>query len=144
MSKVLVIHGPNLNMLGIREQNIYGSTTLEDVNHALLKRASQHNIFLECVQYNSETDIIQSLHKSYNDCFSYIIMNPGAYTHTSIVIRDALLMISIPFVEVHISNIYNREDFRRKSYFSDIASAVIVGCGVKGYEYALQFVIQQL
>jgi 3-dehydroquinate dehydratase-2 len=139
--KVLVIHGPNLNLLGTREPEVYGSITMEEIDQGLKIKAGSSNIELETFQSNAEHEIVSKLQDSMNDV-NYIIINPGALTHTSIAIRDALLGIGIPFYEVHISNIFSREEFRHKSYFSDIASGVICGLGTQGYELALNHIIK--
>ena len=139
--KVLVIHGPNLNLLGTREPEVYGSVTMEEIDQGLKIKAGSSNIELETFQSNAEHEIVSKLQDSMNDV-NYIIINPGALTHTSIAIRDALLGIGIPFYEVHISNIFSREEFRHKSYFSDIASGVICGLGTHGYELALNHIIK--
>ena len=139
--KILVIHGPNLNLLGTREPDVYGSSTMEEINVALEKSAAHQNIELEAYQSNAEHEIVTKLQESIGK-IEYIIINPGALTHTSIAIRDALLGIDVPFYEVHISNIFAREEFRHKSYFSDVASGVICGLGTQGYELALNHIIQ--
>jgi 3-dehydroquinate dehydratase-2 len=139
--KILVIHGPNLNLLGSREPDVYGSTTLDEINKRLGLKAKANNIEFESFQSNAEHEIVSKIQESIND-ISYIIINPGALTHTSIAIRDALLGVSISFYEVHISNIFSREEFRHKSYFSDIASGVICGLGTHGYELALNHIIE--
>ncbi len=138
--KILVIHGPNLNLLGIREPEVYGSVTMEEINAGLEKRASSNNIQIEAFQSNAEHEIVTKLQDSM-DHIDYIIINPGALTHTSIAIRDSLLGIGVPFYEVHISNIFAREEFRQKSYFSDVASGVICGLGTQGYDLALRHII---
>ena len=132
---VLVIHGPNLNLLGVREPEVYGSVTMEEINQGLVDKAASHNIKVETFQSNAEHEIVTKLQDSMNQ-IDYIIINPGALTHTSIAIRDSLLGIGVPFYEVHISNIFSREEFRHKSYFSDIANGVICGLGTQGYELA--------
>ena len=139
--KILVIHGPNLNLLGSREPDVYGSTTLDEINKGLALKAKANNIEFEAFQSNAEHEIVSKIQESIND-IAYIIINPGALTHTSIAIRDALLGVSISFYEVHISNIFSREEFRHKSYFSDIASGVICGLGTHGYELALNHIIE--
>jgi 3-dehydroquinate dehydratase-2 len=139
--KILVIHGPNLNLLGIREPEVYGSVTMEEINAGLEKRASSNNIQIEAFQSNAEHEIVTKLQDSM-DHIDYIIINPGALTHTSIAIRDSLLGIGVPFYEVHISNIFAREEFRQKSYFSDVASGVICGLGTQGYDLALRHIIE--
>ena len=138
--KVLVIHGPNLNLLGTREPEVYGSVTMEEIDQGLKTKASSSDIELETFQSNAEHEIVSKLQDSMNNV-NYIIINPGALTHTSIAIRDALLGIGIPFYEVHISNIFAREEFRHKSYFSDIANGVICGFGTEGYDLALRHII---
>ncbi len=138
--KILVIHGPNLNLLGVREPEVYGSVTMEEINQGLEARASAHDIHIETFQSNAEHEIVTKLQDSMNKV-DFIIINPGALTHTSIAIRDSLLGIGVPFYEVHISNIFAREEFRQKSYFSDIASGVICGLGTQGYELALSHII---
>jgi 3-dehydroquinate dehydratase II len=139
--KILVIHGPNLNLLGSREPDVYGSTTLDEVNKGLELKAKANNIEFEVFQSNAEHEIVSKIQESMN-AINYIIINPGALTHSSIAIRDALLGIDISFYEVHISNIFSREEFRHKSYFSDIASGVICGLGTQGYELALNHIIE--
>ena len=139
--KILVIHGPNLNLLGIREPEVYGSVTMEEINEGLEETASSNNIQLEAFQSNAEHEIVTKLQDSM-DHIDYIIINPGALTHTSIAIRDSLLGIGVPFYEVHISNIFAREEFRQKSYFSDVANGVICGLGTQGYDLALRHIIE--
>ena len=138
--KILVIHGPNLNLLGIREPEVYGSVTMEEINKGLEETASSNNIQLEAFQSNAEHEIVTKLQDSM-DHIDYIIINPGALTHTSIAIRDSLLGIGVPFYEVHISYIFAREEFRQKSYFSDVANGVICGLGTQGYDLALRHII---
>jgi len=140
--KILVLHGPNLNLLGTREPKIYGSETLEDINHRLARLAQAYDIAVECFQSNHEGALIERVHAAKAQRISYIIINPGAYTHTSIALRDALAGVGIPFLEVHVSNIYAREPFRAHSYFSDIAVGTICGLGSRGYDLALQFALQ--
>ena len=131
--KILVIHGPNLNLLGVREPEVYGSVTMEEINKGLEEKASSHSIDFEAYQSNAEHEIVTKLQNSMNEV-DFIIINPGALTHTSIAIRDSLLGIGVPFYEVHISNIFAREEFRHKSYFSDVANGVICGLGTQGYD----------
>jgi len=138
--KILVINGPNLNLLGVREPNVYGSLTLEDVNSRLEKLSFDAGVTLESFQSNAEHEIVSKI-QSEMDVTDVIIINPGALTHTSIAIRDALLGVGIPFYEIHISNIFSREEFRHKSYFSDIAQGVICGFGTQGYELAINHII---
>ena len=140
--KILVIHGPNLNLLGVREPEVYGSVTMDEINQGLEIRASSNNIDIEAFQSNAEHEIVSKLQDSMNQ-IDFIIINPGALTHTSIAIRDSLLGIGIPFYEVHISNIFSREEFRHKSYFSDIANGVICGFGTQGYDLALRHIIDE-
>lgn len=142
MKNVLTIHGPNLNMLGKREPTIYGHLTLENINQLMLDKSKQLNCHLEFFQSNAEHQIIEAIHAAMNQ-FDYIIINPAAYTHTSVAIRDALLAVNIPFVEVHLSNVHARESFRHHSYFSDVAKAVVCGFGALGYTYALDFIANQ-
>ena len=134
--KVLVIHGPNLNLLGSREPEIYGSQTLSQINSKLFKLAYQENIKVEIIQSNSENVIIENIHDSRLK-FDYIIINAGAYTHYSIAILDALRTVNIPFIEIHISNTYAREEYRHKSLLSKHSSGIIIGHGSYGYELAL-------
>lgn len=144
MKKILVLHGPNLNLLGTREPTVYGSSTLDQVNSALIKKAEQAGLSLNCFQSNSEAELIQKIQQASTDQINYIIFNPAALTHTSIALRDALTAVAIPFIEVHISNIYARESFRHLSYFSDIAKGTISGLGVNGYLLALESIINEL
>ncbi|HDL5698243.1 TPA: type II 3-dehydroquinate dehydratase [Mannheimia haemolytica] len=143
MKKILLLNGPNLNMLGKREPQIYGSQTLADIENYLKKLAAAQDVELESFQANGEEPIINRIHQAFQHT-DFIIINPGAFTHTSVAIRDALLSVSIPFVEVHLSNVHSREPFRHHSYLSDIAKGVICGLGAKGYEYALDFAISHL
>ncbi len=144
MSKVLVINGPNLNLLGTREPHIYGSTTLADVENGLRAQAKELGLKLECFQSNHEGGIVDRIHEARTEGVKFVIINPGAYTHTSVAIRDAFGGVAIPFVEVHISNVHKREAFRHHSYLSDIAEAVMAGFGTLGYNLALQFVASKL
>ncbi|MDB9700869.1 type II 3-dehydroquinate dehydratase [Gammaproteobacteria bacterium] len=140
--KILVIHGPNLNLLGSREPDVYGSTTLDEIDAGLKAKAQSHNIALDTFQSNAEHEIVSKIQEAMNDV-NFIIMNPGALTHTSIAIRDALLGVGISFYEIHISNIFTREEFRQKSYFSDIAIGVICGLGAQGYALAMDHIINK-
>jgi len=144
MPDLLVINGPNLNLLGSREPEHYGSETLDDINNRLVSQASEQNFSLESVQSNSEVELIEHIHQAKKDGVRYILINPAAFTHTSVALRDALSGVDIPFIEIHLSNIHAREKFREHSYFSDIASGVISGLGAHGYELALQAALQQL
>jgi 3-dehydroquinate dehydratase-2 len=142
MKKVLVLHGPNLNLLGLREPSLYGSHTLASINEQLKHIAQQAGIQLTSLQSNSEAELIDCIHQLMEKKVDYIIINPAAFTHTSIALRDALLAVKIPFIEVHLSNIYAREPFRQHSYFSDIAEGVITGFGNKSYLLALEAIIE--
>ncbi len=141
---VLVLHGPNLNLLGLREPDHYGNNTLADIDALLAKRAKEANVSLVSFQSNSEVELIQTLHALADKKVDFIIINPAAFTHTSVALRDALSAIKVPFVEVHLSNIYARETFRHHSYFSDIAVGVISGLGAQGYLLALDYAIQTI
>ncbi len=142
--KVLVMNGPNLNLLGMREPGIYGSTSLADVEAGLRALAGELGIELECFQSNHEGALVDRIQQARSDGVDFAIVNAGAYTHTSVAIRDALSGVSLPFVEVHISNVHKRDAFRRHSYLSDIAEGVIVGLGVQGYELALRYAHRRL
>lgn len=141
MSKFLLINGPNLNLLGQREPGIYGHQTLPQIEQALQISAQQRSHELDCFQSNDEAALIDRIHRAGQDQVDFIIINPAAYTHTSVALRDALLGVAIPFIEVHLSNVHAREPFRRHSYLSDIACGVICGLGRQGYDYALDFAI---
>ncbi|MGZ8153549.1 MAG: type II 3-dehydroquinate dehydratase [Methylococcaceae bacterium] len=138
MAIITVLNGPNLNLLGIREPGLYGSQTLADIREKLEKNADELDHQLNFHQSNAEHEIIDLIHQAYYKRADFIIINPAAFTHTSVAIRDALLATKIPFIEVHLSNVYAREPFRKHSYFSDIAKGVICGLGATGYEMALQ------
>lgn len=144
MPNILLLNGPNLNLLGTREPERYGSATLDDICAALARQAQASGHTLEAVQSNAEHELIGRVHAARRDGTAFIILNPGAFTHTSIALRDALLAVALPFIEVHITNIYAREPFRRHSYLSDIALGVISGLGTKGYELALQAALDKL
>lgn len=144
MKKTLVLHGPNLNLLGTREPLIYGTSSLDQINARLSEEANQAGIMLSCYQSNFEGELVQAIHQASIDGIDSMIFNPAGFTHTSIVLRDALSAVAIPFIEVHISNIYSREPFRHQSYFSDIAVGTISGLGVKGYSLALTSIIEEL
>ena len=137
MAKLLVLHGPNLNLLGSREPEIYGYDTLADINARLQAQAEAGGHSIEFLQSNAEHELVDAVHSAKPAGVGCIIINPGAYTHTSIALRDALLGVSIPFIEIHLSNVHAREDFRQTSFLSDVAVGVITGLGAKGYEYAL-------
>ncbi|WEJ62205.1 type II 3-dehydroquinate dehydratase [Thiomicrorhabdus lithotrophica] len=144
MATILVINGPNLNMLGRREPEIYGTETLSDVIEGLLELADEYNVRLFDFQSNAEHEIVERIHQAMDDGTNYIIINPAAFTHTSVAIRDALATINVPFIEVHLSNIHKREAFRSHSYFSDLADGVIAGLGTKGYQLAFEAAIDKL
>lgn len=143
MGSILVIHGPNLNMLGKREPHIYGSLSLDDINAALMEKANQEGFLLESFQSNHEGELVDRIQKAFGHTDGLII-NPGAFTHTSVAIRDALLILNLPIIEVHISNIHKREEFRRHSFVSDIATGQIVGLGARGYILALSAIMSIL
>lgn len=134
---ILVLHGPNLNLLGTREPQVYGSTTLEQINAELVQLAAKAGTRLETCQSNHEGVLIDRLHAARTDGTRFVIINPGAFTHTSVALRDAFAGVALPFIEVHLSNVYRREPFRHHSYFSDIAVGVICGLGPAGYRLAL-------
>lgn len=138
MTKYMLLNGPNLNLLGTREPEIYGSETLQDIETNLIAIAKEVNCDLICHQSNAEHELVDLVHSARDEKVKCIIMNPGALTHSSIALRDALSGVGIPFIEIHISNIYAREDFRQVSYLSDIAQGVISGLGIEGYELALK------
>lgn len=144
MATILVLNGPNLNLLGSREPGHYGNDTLATINQRLTAQATQAGHRLETLQSNAEFELIDQIHKAGESAVSTIIINPAAFTHTSVALRDALLGVNIPFYEVHLSNTHARERFRHHSYFSDIAQGVIVGFGAQGYEFALQAAIKAL
>ncbi len=137
MAKMLLLNGPNLNLLGTREPEIYGSDTLDDIAKNLSQLAETHKHQISHFQSNSEGELVNRIHQAATDGVQFILFNPAAYTHTSIAIRDALLGTNIPFIEIHLSNVHQREDFRQHSFFSDIAVGTIVGLGAQGYELAL-------
>lgn len=138
MAKIIILNGPNLNLLGVREPGIYGNKTLEDIKTSVTTKAKELGHQLDFYQSNAEHEIVDTIHRTYQEQADFIIINPAAFTHTSVSIRDALLATKIPFIEVHLSNIHTRESFRAHSYFSDIAIGVICGLGASGYELALQ------
>ena len=144
MANILLIHGPNLNLLGTREPEIYGADTLESINLQLIDQATQQGHQLSAKQSNAEHELIQHIHDAADNNVSVIIFNPGGFTHTSVSLRDALLGVAIPFIEVHLSNVHAREEFRHHSFFSDIALGVVCGFGTKSYELALQAAVHQL
>lgn len=144
MAGILVLQGPNLNLLGTREPHIYGSTTLTDIEQRLQHQAAQAGFRLEQFQSNAEHELLNRIHAARTDGTGFIIINPAAFTHTSVALRDALAGVAIPFIEIHISNVHAREAFRHHSYLSDIAVGVIAGLGVQGYDLALQAAITRL
>ncbi len=144
MANLLLINGPNLNLLGSREPGVYGETNLADIESRLTSLASERGHELQCFQSNAEHEIVDRIQQAANHKADFILLNPGAFTHTSIAIRDALLAVSIPFIEIHLSNVFAREDFRHNSYFSDIAAGCLFGLGAYGYELALQAASHQL
>ena len=140
---ILVLNGPNLNLLGTREPEVYGTDSLKDIEENLKSISKKHNVNIRFYQSNSENELIDELHTAKQENVDAIIINPGAFTHTSIALRDAFLGVDIPFIEVHISNIYRREEFRKKSFLSDISEGLITGLGVNGYEFALLSIIKR-
>jgi 3-dehydroquinate dehydratase-2 len=144
MAKLLVLNGPNLNLLGAREPHLYGSATLEEINQKLMSLASAAGHNLEALQSNAEHELVERVHRARIDGTSFVIINPAAFTHTSVALRDALAAVAIPFIEVHLSNVHAREPFRRHSYFSDLAQGVISGLGAVGYELALTAAMRRL
>ncbi|MDN7672812.1 type II 3-dehydroquinate dehydratase [Burkholderia oklahomensis] len=144
MTRLLVLHGPNLNLLGTREPEVYGRVTLAQIDQALAARAQEAGVELESFQSNHEGALVDRVQAARNDGTEFILINPAAYTHTSVAIRDALAGVGIPFVEIHLSNVYRREPFRHHSYFSDQAEGVICGLGWKAYLYALEYALDKL
>lgn len=144
MTSILALHGPNLNLLGSREPGIYGHDTLDAINTRLGLRARQAGVGFDSLQSNHEGELIDRIHAAAHDGSRFILFNPGAFTHTSVALRDALLGVAIPFVEIHLSNVFAREPFRHHSYFSDIATGLICGLGPQGYELALEFALERL
>ena len=141
VTKILILHGPNLNMLGLREPEIYGDVTLDDINRKLRQVAENADVKLETFQSNAEGELVDRVQQALGDGTDFIIINPAAYTHTSVALRDALAAVKLPVIEIHLSNIFARESFRRKSYFSDLAVGVISGFGARGYELALAYAL---
>ncbi len=144
MATILVLHGPNLNLLGSREPEIYGTETLEDINRKLTEICLKDGHHLLALQSNAEYELIDRIHDASREGVNYILFNPAAFTHSSVALRDALLAVNIPFIEVHLSNVYSREEFRQHSWFSDIANGVICGFGPQGYEMALRAALNSL
>ena len=143
-ARILVMHGPNLNLLGTREPEHYGTVTLSDINLALARMAEGANVELETFQSNHEGALIERVHAARDQGVRAIIINPAAYTHTSVALRDALAAVDIPFIEVHLSNVHARESFRHRSYFSDVAVGVISGLGHEGYLLALEYLVNEV
>ncbi|NVK22603.1 MAG: type II 3-dehydroquinate dehydratase [Kangiellaceae bacterium] len=144
MPHILLLQGPNLNLLGQRETSIYGDIDLNSINNAAKAQVEQADMQFSSLQSNSESELIQRIHQAKVDKVSLIVFNPAAFTHTSVALRDALLAVAIPFIEVHLSNPHTRENFRRHSYFSDKALAVIAGCGADSYRYAIDAAIKYI
>ena len=138
MAKILVLHGPNLNLLGVREPEVYGRTTLAEIDVRLMSRAAAAGHALESFQSNAEHELVDRVQAAMVDGTRLLLVNPAAFTHTSVALRDALAATALPFIEVHLSNPHAREPFRQRSYFSDLASAVICGCGADSYHFALE------
>ncbi|PID48729.1 MAG: type II 3-dehydroquinate dehydratase [Proteobacteria bacterium] len=143
MAQFLLLNGPNLNLLGKREPAHYGNDTLATIEQRLQQQANDQQHHLHCFQSNHEGQLIERIHQASDEGIAFILFNPGAFTHTSIALRDALLGVNIPFIEIHLSNVHQREPFRQQSYFSDIAAGLIVGLGALGYELALQAAIRK-
>jgi len=144
MAAVLVLDGPNLNLLGRREPDHYGATTRATIEARLQAVAREHAVEVTCFQSNAEHELVDRVQQAADEGVAFIVLNPAAFTHTSVALRDALLATAIPFIEVHLSNVHAREAFRQQSYFSDVATGVISGLGAEGYEYALQAAIRRL
>jgi 3-dehydroquinate dehydratase-2 len=144
MSALLLINGPNLNLLGSREPEVYGATRLDDIEANCIELAEELGHSLDCFQSNAEHKLIDRVQKAAADGVAFILLNPGAFTHTSVALRDALLAVNIPFIEIHLSNVFSREEFRHNSYFSDIAHGCLFGLGALGYELALHAAAQYI
>jgi len=144
MAKILALHGPNLNLLGTREPAVYGSATLAEIDADLVARAAERGHALECFQSNAEHALVERIQAARDDGTAFILINPAAFTHTSVAIRDALAAVAIPFVEIHLSNPHRREPFRHHSYVSDLAVGVVAGFGADSYRYALDAALQRL
>lgn len=144
MRRLLVLHGPNLNLLGTREPEVYGRVTLSEIDQALMARAKEAGVELATFQSNHEGQLVDRVQAARAEGVEFVLINPAAYTHTSVALRDALAGVGIPFVEIHLSNVHRREPFRHHSYFSDVAEGVICGLGWKGYLYALEFALERL
>ena len=144
MASILVLHGPNLNLLGEREPEVYGHTTLHDINARLEEIARERGHHLLSMQSNAEYELVERVQDARHEGVNFILINPAAFTHTSVALRDALAAVAIPFIEIHLSNLHTREEFRQHSLFSDLAVGVICGLGAQGYELGLQAAINQL
>ena len=144
MARILLLHGPNLNLLGTREPDIYGADTLDDIDARARQYAAARGHVADAFQSNAEHDLVDAVQRAKGEGVQFIIVNPAAFTHTSVALRDALLAVDIPFIEVHLSNVYAREDFRHRSYFSDIARGVISGLGAFGYDCAMRAAVRTL
>jgi len=142
MKNILVLHGPNLNLLGSREPDVYGRVTLDEINVKLQQIALEKGAGLQYFQSNAESALVDRVQQARQDGTDFIVINPAAFTHTSVALRDALAAVAIPFLEIHLSNVFAREAFRKESYFSDLAVGVISGLGASGYELAVQFALQ--
>jgi 3-dehydroquinate dehydratase II len=140
--RILVLHGPNLNLLGTREPSIYGAASLDEINARLAARAQAAGAQLTCFQSNAEGALVDRIQAAGRDGTAFVIINPAAYTHTSVAMRDALAAVKLPFIEVHLSNVFSREPFRHHSYFTDLAVGIICGLGARGYELALEYALQ--
>jgi 3-dehydroquinate dehydratase-2 len=140
--RILVLHGPNLNLLGTREPSVYGAVTLQAINATLSERAGSAGAALDVFQSNAEGELVTRIQQAGRDGTDFIVINPAAYTHTSVAMRDALAAVKIPFIEVHLSNVFAREPFRHHSYFTDLAVGMICGLGARGYELALDYALQ--
>ena len=144
MPDILLIHGPNLNLLGTREPGIYGACTLEEINHTAVQQCASAGARLDTLQSNSEAELVDRVQQAGTDGTRFIVINPAAFTHTSVALRDAFAAVGLPFIEVHLSNVHAREAFRHRSFFSDLAQAVICGLGPRGYRTALEAALEQL
>jgi 3-dehydroquinate dehydratase-2 len=142
MPRLLLLNGPNLNLLGTREPDVYGATRLDDIEANCIEMAEELGHTLDCYQSNAEHELVDRVQKAAKDKVAFVLLNPGAFTHTSVALRDALLAVDIPFIEIHLSNTFAREEFRHNSYFSDVAEGCVIGLGAMGYELALQAAAQ--
>jgi len=142
--RILLLNGPNLNLLGTREPEVYGYESLADIEARLIDTADASGALVTCIQSNAEHELVDAVHQAKLLEVDFVVINPGAFTHTSIALRDALLGVAIPFIEVHLSNVHGREEFRHQSYLSDVAVGVIAGLGSKGYDFALDYALSEL